>query len=94
MVLALNGVFFLFFYNFIVPMGFLRWEIRVAFPGESQLQQSRATQLRVHTGCFQCFHNPPNSDMDYEVFNVRTDVNACDCARGVYGHRKRVCTES
>ena len=25
-------------------MGFLPWEIRVAFPGESQLRQSRATQ--------------------------------------------------
>ena len=33
-------------------MGFLPWEIRVAFPGESQLQQSRATQPRVHAGCF------------------------------------------
>ena len=27
-------------------------EIRVAFPRESQLQQSRATQSTVHTGCF------------------------------------------
>ena len=25
---------------------------RVAFPGESQLRQSRATHLRVHAGCF------------------------------------------
>ena len=31
---------------------------------------------------FSCFHNPPNSDMDYGIFNVRTDVNACDCTRG------------
>ena len=23
--------------------------------------------------------NPPNYDMDYGIFNVRTDVNACDC---------------
>ena len=30
-------------------MRFLPWEIWVAFPGESQLQQSRATQLTVHT---------------------------------------------
>ena len=35
---------------------------------------------------FQCFHNPSNSDMDYRVFNVRTDVNACKCTRGMYGH--------
>ena len=28
------------------------------------------------------------------IFNARTDVDACDCTRGLYGHRKRVCTES
>ena len=31
---------------------------------------------------FQCFHNPPNSDMDYGIFIVRTDINAYDCTRG------------
>ena len=40
------------FYNCIVSMAFLPWEIRVAVFGESQLQQSQATQLTVHTGCF------------------------------------------
>ena len=38
-----------------------------------------------HLGCMLgvlCFHNPSNSDMDYGIFNVRTDVNAYDCARG------------
>ena len=39
-------------YNCVVPLGFIPWEIRVAFPGESQLRQSRATQPRVHAGCF------------------------------------------
>ena len=49
--------FFFFFtvYNRIVPMGFLPWEIRVAFPGESQLRESRATQPTVHAGCFSVF---------------------------------------
>ena len=28
------------------------------------------------------------------IFNVHTDVNACDCTRGLYGHRIRICTES
>ena len=39
------------FYNCIVPMpvGFLQW---VAFPRESQLRQSCATQPTVHAGCF------------------------------------------
>ena len=41
-----------FFYNCIVLMGFLPWEIWVAFPGESQLLQSCTTQPRVHAGCF------------------------------------------
>ena len=63
-------------------MGFLPREIRVAFPGESQLRQSRATQPTMHAGCFECVHNTPNSDMDYGIFNVRTDVTACDCTRG------------
>ena len=31
---------------------------------------------------FSCFHNPTNSDMYYGIFNVRLDVNACDCRRG------------
>ena len=28
------------------------------------------------------------------IFNTRTDVSECDYTRGLYGHRKRVCTES
>ena len=28
------------------------------------------------------------------ICNVRTDVDACDCTGGLYGHRKRVCVES
>ena len=31
---------------------------------------------------FYCFHNLPNSDMDYGIFNVHTDVNACNSTRG------------
>ena len=36
--------------------------------------------LRVYTYRF-LLHNPPNSYMDYGIFNVRTDVNAYDCAQ-------------
>ena len=43
---------------------------------------------------FLCFHNPSNSGVDYRIFNVRTDVNACDCTRECTDTRKRVCTES
>ena len=30
----------------------------------------------------------------FVICNVRTDVDACDCTRGLYGHRRRVCTGS
>ena len=33
-------------------MGFLPWKIQVAFPGETQPRQSRATQQAVHAGIF------------------------------------------
>ena len=33
-----------------------------------------------------CCHNPPNSHMNYRIFIVRIDVNACDCTR--------VCTDT
>ena len=42
----------LFLNNCVVPFGFLPWEIQVAFPGESQLQQSSTTQPMLHAGCF------------------------------------------
>ena len=57
---------------------FLPWGIRVAFPGERQLRQSRATQPTqptVHAWCF-------SVSIIYMIFNVHTDVNACDCTLG------------
>ena len=30
----------------------------------------------------------------FGIVNVRTDVDTYDCTRGLYGHRKRVCSES
>ena len=72
---------FFTFYNCIVQMGFLPWESWVAFPGESQLRRSHYPTYGV-CWVFWCFYNPPNSDMDYGIFNVRTDINASDCTRG------------
>ena len=74
-----TNFFKFYFNNFIVPMGFLPWGIRAVFPREGQLRQSHATQPAVHAGCF---HNPPNSYMDYRIFNMCIDVNACDYTRG------------
>ena len=54
--MVLSLLFFLIFFNTfyicIVPVRFLPWEIRAAFPGESQLRQSRSTQPTVHAECF------------------------------------------
>ena len=53
-------------------------------PSPGKANCDRVTRNSIYGACwvFQCFHNPPNSDMDYGIFNVRTNVNACDCARG------------
>ena len=43
---------------------------------------------------FSSVHNPPNSGMDYRIFNMRTDVNAWDCTQGCTDTHIRVFTES
>ena len=83
---------FFFFYNCIVPMRFLPCEIRVAFLGESQLRQSRATQPTVHAGCFIV-------SIIHQTLTWTTGSLTCAqmlmhaIAHGGYGHCKRVCTE-
>ena len=49
-----NRTLYFFFWQLycIVQLGFLPRGIRVAFPGESQLRQSRATKPTVHAGLF------------------------------------------
>ena len=73
--------FFCCWYNCIVPMGFFPWEIELPSPGKPAATESRYPSYGA-CWAFWCLHNPPNSDMDYGIFNVRTDVNACDCAWG------------
>ena len=75
-------------------MGLLPWKIRVSFPrGKPAATESR---YPTYNTCwvFQCFHNPPNSDMGDGIFNVRTAVNASHCTQGVCGHRPRGCIEN
>ena len=74
--------FFFFLNNCIVPFG-------ISTMGNSgcfEREKPAATQSRysAYGACweFQCFHNPPNSDMDDSLFNVRTDVNAYDAQGG------------
>ena len=61
----------------ISPMGTSGWLLR----GKPAATESR---YPTYSACwvFLCFLNPPNFDMDYRIFNVRTDVNACDCTGG------------
>ena len=70
-------------YSCIVSQGFLPWKIWVAFPRESQLQQSHATQPLVYAGCYSITSKASNSDVDYKLFHMHTDVNACDGTRGI-----------
>ena len=48
------------------------WGIRAALPWESEQPQYGATQFLFLCAVFSCFRNPPNSDMDYRIFNVHT----------------------
>ena len=83
----------LLFYNCMASMEFLPWEIWVAFPIESQLPQSHATQPNVLSGCFSVSIIQWTLTWTTGCFNVCTDVSACE-HMGVYGHHKRVCTEN
>ena len=61
-------------------------------PGKASCDRIALPKLLCMLGVL-VFHNPPNSDMDYRIFNVRTDVNACVCTQGCTDTRKRVCNE-
>ena len=48
----------------------------------------KATAAREASACwvFSCFRNPPNSDMDYRIFNVRTWSFLCVHIHTGFGH--------
>ena len=75
----------------ISPMGNLS-----RFPKDSKLQQSHYPTLTNKSACrvFSCFHNPPNSDMDYtgSLTCVRDHSCACVYTRGLGTHQQRVST--
>ena len=62
-------------------MGFLPWKIQISFPGESQLQQSRATKPTVHAWCFivSIIHQTMTWTTGSFIMCI---VNACDCTQG------------
>ena len=66
------------FYNCIVSVGFLPWEIRDAFrsKGKASCDRIALPNRRCMLECF-CV-----SITHYRIFNVCTDVNVWDCTRG------------
>ena len=50
--------YYYYYYNSIVPMGFLPWEIWVAFPG------GKPATTESHAGCFSVFVIHRTLDMD------------------------------
>ena len=69
------------FYNCIVSLGFLSKKNRFFFSrGKASCDRVPLPNLRYML-CVLVLHNLSNSDMDERIFNVRTDVNTCDCTR-------------
>ena len=89
-----------FFYTCFCPSeNNFPWENSGRFPqGKPAATESRYLTLinyKVHAGSFSCFHNPPNSDMDYTRSSTcaRDHSYACAYTRGVaWAHRQRVST--
>ena len=71
------------FHNCIVSLGFLPWEIRVAFPAGSQLRQSRATQYTVHAAwvCVSSIHW--TQDKNYMRINIHRTTSVYSLIRRV-----------
>ena len=55
----------------------------------------RQLSYNLFSACwvFSCFRNPPNSEMEYGIFNVRTcSFMCCAYTHGGWAHRQRVST--
>ena len=78
-----TSVFFLliFFQLFCPKWDFSHGKFGWLSPGKASCDRVKLPYLRCILGVLE-FHNPPKSEMDYMIFNVDTDVNACDCTRG------------
>ena len=85
-VISFSGVCFFFpcitFYSCIVkngisPMG----KFGLSSPGKASCDTVALPNPRCMLGVL-CFHNPPNSGVDYGIFNVSTDVTKHAIAHG------------
>ena len=75
-------------YFFIVPCG----KFGSPYLGKAQQPQEQRYPFLSMCVVFPCVQTVVWLPV-FGIFNVRTDVDACDCTRGLYGQRKRVCTE-
>ena len=87
--ISLNFVLFFSLQYFIVPCG------KFGSPYESKAQQPQEQRYPFLSVCavFPCVQTMVWLPV-LGIFNVHTDVDACDCTLGQYGHRMRVCIES
>ena len=80
--------YFFFFLRLYCPSGISPIGISGCFPRGKPAATESCYPTYCACSMFWCFYNPPNSDMTYRIFNVRTDVNACDCTRGCTDTRR------
>ena len=83
-----NYFIFCLFLNFTVPLGFLPFEIPVAFPGESQLPQSchKTCSARCFNLKKKCFHSRI-FDMEYIYTDSLTCVFDLSAYAYMYTHK-------
>ena len=76
----------LYFFSFSILLCPL-WKIWVSWVRHSRRKRSATHSYHSISACsiFMCQNNMVPS---LGIFNMRTDVDACDCTRGLYGHCK------
>ena len=81
----------------IISTSFSLRKFRSSHPGKAQHPQEQCYPFlevcAVFSSCccfFLCLYRQMYGYQCFLIFNVRTDVDACDCTRGLNGHRKRV----
>ena len=92
--------FFFFFFSFLFFLttgwnfrDFSHGKFELFSPGKASCDRVALPMLRSILGVFSVSLVHRTLTWTTGPFNVRADVNACDCT-GWYGHRKRACSES
>ena len=97
--------FFFFFFSFLLLLllfhiiinlagGGGSWTFGSPYLSKAQKPQKQRYPFLRACAVFPCVKTQVWWLPVFGGFNVRTNVDACDCIRGLYGHRKTVCTGS